>query len=136
MENDINLSFTDTKKLTKVYPVNKKNIFKTPENYHIFFCDGLILTKNIKNKFKITFFNKKNSLFNYINKTVYFGKFKDKHIFIHNISFGEKGSNIVSKGGSRNTIKRIFHYLINRILNEFIYYLITSLLKLINILIN
>ena len=90
MENDINLSFTDTKKLTKVYPVNKKNIFKTPENYHIFFCEGLILTKNIKNKFKITFFNKKNSLFNYINKTVYFGKFKDKHIFIHNISFGEK----------------------------------------------
>ena len=92
MENDINLSFTDTKKLTKVYPVNKKNIFKTPENYHIFFCDGLILTKNIKNKFKITFFNKKNSLFNYINKTVYFGKFKDKHIFIHNISL-EKNKN-------------------------------------------
>ena len=45
MENDINLSFIDTKKLTKVYPVNKKNIFKLPENYHLFFCDGLILTK-------------------------------------------------------------------------------------------
>ena len=59
MKNDIKLSFTDTKKLTKVYPVNKKNIFKPPENYHIFFCDGLILTKKIKNKFKITFFNKK-----------------------------------------------------------------------------
>ena len=48
MENDINLSFTETKKITKIYPDNKKNIFKPPENYHIFFCDGLILTK--KNK--------------------------------------------------------------------------------------
>ena len=90
MKNNLNLSFTDTKKITKKYSNNEKNIFKLPENYHIFFCDGLILTNKIKNKFNITYFNKKNSLFKYINKTVYFGKLKDKHIFIHNISFEEK----------------------------------------------
>ena len=90
MKNNLSLSFTDTKKIYKKYPNNEKNIFILPENYHIFFCNGLILTKKIKNKFKITYFNKKNSLFHYINKTVYFGKFKDKHIFIHNISSEEK----------------------------------------------
>ena len=48
MKNNINLSFTDTKEITKIYPDNKKNIFKPSENYHICFCEGLILTK--KNK--------------------------------------------------------------------------------------
>ena len=90
MKNNLNLSFTNNKKITKIYSNNEKSIFKQPENYHIFFCEGLILTKKIKNKFKITYFNKKNSLFHYINKTVYFGKSKDKHIFIHNISSEEK----------------------------------------------
>lgn len=90
MKKNLSLSFTDTKKITKIYSNKEKNIFISPENYHIFFCDGLILTKKINNKFKIKYFNKKNSLFHYINKTVYFGKLKDKHIFIHNISFEEK----------------------------------------------
>ena len=90
MKNNLNLSFTNAKKITRIYSNNEKNIFKQSENYHMFFCEDLILIKKIKNKFKIIYFNKKNSLFNYINKTVYFGKFKDKHIFVHNISNEDK----------------------------------------------
>ena len=50
------LFFTDTKKIISKYPENKKRIQKESKNLHIFFCEGLILTKKINNKIKINFF--------------------------------------------------------------------------------
>ena len=47
------LFFTDTKKIIRKYPENKKRIQKESKNLHIFFCEGLILTKKINNKTKL-----------------------------------------------------------------------------------
>ena len=44
------LFFTDTKKIIRKYPENKKRIQKESKNLHIFFCEGLIHTKKINNK--------------------------------------------------------------------------------------
>ena len=84
------LFFTNTKKIIRKYPENKKRILQESKNFHIYFCEGFILTKKIKNKIKINFLSKENPLISYVDLTVYLGKFKSKSLYVHNLSLNKK----------------------------------------------
>ena len=77
------------------YPINIfKKKSKVQQNYilhelncvHIFFCEGLVLLKKVKDKLEISYFNKKNKLFSFIDSSVYLGFFKKKNVYAHNIT--------------------------------------------------
>ena len=89
MKTKSKLFFTDTKKIIRKYPENKKRIQKESKNLHIFFCEGLILTKKINNKIKINFLSKENPLMTYVDLTVYLGKSKSKSLYVHNLSLNK-----------------------------------------------
>ena len=57
MTYDTKLFFTNTQKINKINPSNVKGTVKKSKNFHIFFCQGLILTKKVRNKLKINIFN-------------------------------------------------------------------------------
>ena len=70
------------------YPINIfKKKSKVQQNYilyelncvHIFFCEGLVLLKKVRDKLEISYFNKKNKLFSFIDSSVYLGFFKKKN---------------------------------------------------------
>ena len=94
MTYDTNLFFTNTQKIIKINPSIIKETVKKSKNFHIFFCQGLILIKKEKNKLDIAYFNKKNLLFQYIDKTVYLGMDEERNIYIHNISYKKTKSNL------------------------------------------
>ena len=79
------LFFTDTKKIIRKNFKNKKRIQKESKNLHIFFCEGFILTKKIKNKIKIKFLSNENPLMTYVDLTVCLGKSKSKSLYVHNL---------------------------------------------------
>ncbi|MFL2802474.1 MAG: NAD(+) diphosphatase [Paracoccaceae bacterium] len=114
MTYDLNLFFANTQKINKINPSNVKGIFKKSKNFHIFFCQGLILTKKVKNKLKITYFNKKNLLFRYIDKTVYLGKDGEKNIYVHNIYYYKETTTNLNQIEFFNKIikkEKLFQYL-------------------------
>ena len=84
------LFFTDTKKIIRKYPENKKRILQESKNFHIFFCEGFILTKKIKNKIKIKFLSNENPLMTYVDLTVCLGKSKSKSLYVHNLFLNKK----------------------------------------------
>ncbi len=86
MKKKSNIAFSKTINIKRKNPNIGKNIFCELDNLHIFFCEGLILLKNVRNELKISYFNKKNTLFSYIDETVYLGNYTKKKIYAHNIS--------------------------------------------------
>ena len=100
------LVFTTNLKFYKKKNINNVNVFKSFENKHIFFCEGLILLKKIRNKFKLSYFDENNELFNYINHSVYIGSFKKKNIYAHNISKKKTASNLDQIDFFKNKIKK------------------------------